>query len=487
VDPLGHESELWPGRHIIISVAGPTLDEATRELLSEIAPGGVILLEDNVQNLEQVARLVGEIKEAVGLGASAADLPLIYVDQEGGPVNRLDLPNAPSAREIGEGGGADEARAAARRYADAARAANISVILAPVLDVRASDGTELIAARSFSSSPYAVSAMGLAFADALSQAGVIPVVKHFPGHGATRQDSHYELAVLEGGPEELAEALYPFSEAVRRGIPGIMSGHIAVPELQEEPKPASLSGEIVHDLLREQWDYDGVVITDDLAMGAVEERTTLQEALVAALQAGNDAAIVLERDPDFIRSLCAAIEEAVRSGALPRERLMESVRRLDTWQELLREPAALDNTPPLPATARRAKDKQQQQAPSEWIIHEVRPAEFLSGLAAQYGVTTRELVEWNNLDDTVIHPEQRLRIRPRRAATSPDLPQTQGQAEGEPAAVQEPFEYYLVEPGDTLFGVATRYRTTVRRLKEMNNFDDENVLLYGTRIRVPKR
>jgi beta-N-acetylhexosaminidase len=328
--------ELWAGRHLFISVGGTSLRADERALLSEIRPGGVVLLGPNVRDAAQVSALVTEIKTAAGMGAGLADLPLIAADQEGGRINRLKLAPAPAARELGDSGDPALAEETGRAFGAASRALGVAVLLAPVLDVYEPGATGVIGSRAFGEESSLVSRMGLAFARGVMDVGAIPVAKHFPGHGPVRQDSHHKLAVLDKEGLALQVHLGPFMDAAVWGIPGIMVGHIACPALAPEhpDRPASLSPELVAGLLRRGMDYQQVVITDDMSMGAIG--LSKPEACVQALAAGCDAVIVFGSVAEM-RAVCAAIDAAIGNGRLSREQLATSAARLDAWSAHVRE------------------------------------------------------------------------------------------------------------------------------------------------------
>ena len=440
---LQDEIDIWPARHLFISIKGKQLDPETKVFLKRLKPGGIVLLADNIQNEKQTAGLAAEIKQAVGLGTGIADLPLIAVDQEGGPVNRLNLDDAPSARTVGEKGDVQAALTMGERTAEACKARGIGIVLGPVLDVFEPGSSAGMQERCYGTDGRVVAAMGLAFADGLMRTGVLPVVKHFPGHGATREDSHTELAVLAQDKEVISKAIRPFNEAVIVGIPAMMVGHIAVPMFdRDQPKrPASLSPILVTSLLRDRFDYQGVVITDDLAMGAIAQSYSPEPAAVEALMAGNDAILFLDRDPTRIRSVCTAIERAVESGRIDRAQLLDSMSRLDQLQAWLRKPQPLKHPLPTLPLATPAASVEPGEQPTE-ILHIVKEGEYMSRIAVKYGVTVADIVAWNDLKDDVSRIGQKLIIK---VATPP----SEGPAE--PAsAVPRPAQS-APEPAPTAF------------------------------------
>ncbi len=328
----------WPARHLFIGIEGMRLDDATRSLLHDLKPGGVVLEAENFASSEQVRNLIKAIKQSVGLGETLADLPLIAVCQEGGDRNCLGLREAPSPADLSVIGDPELAKAAGARYGAAAVGDGIAVLLSPSLDVYVpGTGEVALATRTFGSDQVAVTEMGLAFAEGVMDSGALPVVKHYPGQGAAQRTPDDVAVVAETDPTRLAQFLFPFKEAVAKGLPGLMVGHAVVPALNpDDPmRPASLSPVLVRTLLRDRWAYDGIVITDDLRAPTMTR--AVEGAAVEALAAGCDAVQVLLYNPSRIRALCAAIEGAVDDGLIAPDALDESKRRLDAWQDWLRE------------------------------------------------------------------------------------------------------------------------------------------------------
>lgn len=477
--------EVWPGRHLFITIRGTSLSAAERQFIGDIKPGGIVLTGQNIEDREQTIALVKSIKEAVGFGVQIDDLPLIAVDQEGGVVNRLNLNDAPSARELGDTMDTAFAKDVGKRYGAALSARGIGVLFAPVLDVRTDAAPASIAERTLGDDAAVVTPMGLAFADGAMEGGVIPVVKHYPGHGAAAQDSHETLAVLDVDIPALAEVMFPFSEAVARGVPGIMVGHIAVPAIdRDKPRlPATVSERMVEHVLRDSWGFEGVVIADDINMQGIMDHYSLEEAAVASLAAGNDAVIVLDPMPARIRDIVSAIELAVEDETLGLEQLAESRRRLDAWQAWLRRPRGLRGPlPKVPDEIRKARatpvPEETAESVGEPTTHRIERGETLVGIARKYGVTVEELMEWNDLDSPTIKFGFELKVYPDNeqpaqpepeemtidpAAVDDGVEEPEPEAEPEPApgpAPQPPGTtriVHIVEPGEVLSRLAVQY------------------------------
>jgi beta-N-acetylhexosaminidase len=319
-------SPLWVG------FDGKTLPAALSRWLEAGEVGGVVLFSRNIERPAQVRALCREIRSAAG---RRNPLPLIAVDQEGGRVARLIDPpftRFPPARACSLFCCRNESVAEAVGAATAAelRAVGIDVNFAPVLDVDSNPRNPVIGDRAFSEEPHTAAALGIAFAKGSLSRGILPVGKHFPGHGDTSADSHEELPVVRAGRQTLLRReLLPFRRAARAGIPALMTAHVMYPAL-DRALPATLSRKILHDLLRERLRFRGAVISDALEMKAIADRYGIGEAAVLAVTAGCDVVLVcrgesvqaeaidrLAREtldrPMFRRAVAAA---SVRSGRL---------------------------------------------------------------------------------------------------------------------------------------------------------------------------
>lgn len=397
LDALERVGDVWPARHLFLTVKGTSLTGRERASLDEMKPGGILLRAPNCQNETQTTSLVTAIKGAVGFGTGIADLPLVAVSQEGGDLNILNLEDAPSAADLGAARDQAAARKVGRTTAEACRSRGIGVIFAPVLDVVEPDAGLGMATRSFSKSYREVAAMGLAFADGAMAGGAIPVAKHYPGIGSIKKNPSDGLPVL-GKDLEGMVIMYPFMVAAERGIPGIMVGHVAVPALDEADvpaRPASLSSRLVRRNIRVKWGFDGVIVTDDLAVAAVTGSRTLEQGAVDALAAGCDAMVLVGSDTDRVRTVCRAIEKAVSDGKLEREQLAESKRRLDAWQAWLRKPGRLKGA--LPRLPPKMPVPPAPPPDTEPVTYTIQQGDSLIEIAAKFNVDVKDLMAWNGL------------------------------------------------------------------------------------------
>jgi beta-N-acetylhexosaminidase len=305
---------------LVVGFAG-TEPDATATAPVKAGVGGVILFKPNVRSAAQVKRLVAGLKDASGYRLS------VGVDQEPGTkVARLAgmVPVSPSARVLGRQDPAVVERAG-RDLGRALKRLGITVDYAPVLDV--TGGSGVIGDRSFGADAAIAGRAGTAFMRGLEAGGVMPVGKHFPGHGATGDDSHEALPTISLGPGRLDSGhVAPFRTAIKAGLPAVMVGHLRVEAVDPE-RPASLSPEVVDGLLRHDLGFDGLVVTDAMEMGALTDRWSIPEAAELALLAGVDQLLIGLPDPP-VKAVVDHLAAAVHAGRLERSRVREAFLRV---------------------------------------------------------------------------------------------------------------------------------------------------------------
>ncbi len=420
-----------PARHLFVSIPGTSLDDATRALLAEYKPGGIVLTPDNLVDEAQSTELVKQIKAATGQGLDAASTPLIALAQEGGPVNPLHIEPAPSPEELGQKNDPALARSTALAYAAAARARGISVVLAPTLDMFTPDvSSPDLRARTFGEKAKSVVSLGLAFADGLLEGGVSPVAKFYPGlAAATMLDG--VLTVQKTEMQGLAVLMYPFSEAASHKVPAMLVSHVAVPLLDREDakRPASISPWLVQKVVRGQWGYEGVLLADDLSAIPLAQPKPLGELAVASLAAGCDAMMLGLISREKLAEVCAAITAAsAEGGALGRERLAVSKARLDAWQARIAGLAAKSPEVPAPEVVPAPENLPGAAAPAETappntniVRHKIGKGETVGGIAHKYGVKAADLKTWNKIEGTEIKAGDELIVHvPDPKATPPE-------------------------------------------------------------------
>jgi beta-N-acetylhexosaminidase len=272
--------------------------------------GGIILFDRNCPTLDAVLSLTAAAR---ALGPDV----LVMVDHEGGRVHRLPPPftRFPPAAAVGRSGDVRLAAAVARAMARELRAAGFDSGLSPVLDCLLDPASAVIGARAFAADPDVVAACGVAFVEALLSAGLIPVAKHFPGHGRTPLDSHLTLPEVGATLDDLERTdLRPFRAALEAGCPAVLVAHVRYRAL-DPALPASLSPEVIGGLLRGRLAFSGLVVSDDLEMAAVAGTEGVARAAVRFLAAGGDLALVC-RSADGRRDAAVAIGREIDRGAL---------------------------------------------------------------------------------------------------------------------------------------------------------------------------
>jgi beta-N-acetylhexosaminidase len=290
----------------ICGCAGLVLDEEERAFLRREDPWGLILFKRNVADRDQMRALTRSFRECVG----RADAPVL-IDQEGGRVQRMAAPHwraYPAAAAIEAGLGPSRAEAAARLVArliafDLAEV-GITVDCAPVLDVAEPETHAAIGSRAFSSRPERVAAMGRAVAEGLLAGGVAPVVKHMPGHGRARADSHHELPVVNAAHDDLKRDFAPF--VALNDLPMAMSAHVLYTALDER-HPATASSIVVEKVMRGEVGFDGLILSDDVSMKALAG--PYEERAAAIIDAGLDIVLHCNGELDQARAVASATPE----------------------------------------------------------------------------------------------------------------------------------------------------------------------------------
>lgn len=339
VERLGLVTGWGPTQQELERAAGLVVDLPLRDLAGQVivarwqgtgAPsalvrrlhlGGVVAFSDNITSTDQLRRVTATLRRDV-----RRPWPLLVaVDQEGGAVERVKGDATRFPAFMSAGAARDEALTEATYAASGAelRGLGFNVDLGPDADVTMGPADPTIGARSVGSDPALVSAHTAAAARGLSSGGVVPVLKHFPGHGSVTADSHRTLPVQGRTARQLrAVDLVPFADAVDAGAPAIMVGHLDVRSV--DPRvPSSLSPKVVTGLLRDRLGFDGLVVTDALDMAGVASGRSPGQVAVKALTAGNDV-LLMPTDPAAAR---AGIVRAVRDGRVPRDRLEQAAAR----------------------------------------------------------------------------------------------------------------------------------------------------------------
>lgn len=320
------------GQMLLIGFHGTEAAGDIEALIQQYPIGGVIYFARNVESPEQVEKL----SEGLQRIASASNhIPLwISIDQEGGMVSRITegIALMPGQMAIAAAGSQDDAYQAAYISGIELKSMGINMNFAPVLDVNNNAANPVIGVRSFGEKADVVADYGVRAIMGYQDAGVVATAKHFPGHGDTDTDSHLDLPVIHHDRERMNQVeLVPFRAAIAAGVDAVMSAHIYFPALESEHLPVTLSRSVLHGLLREQFGYKGMIITDCMEMDAIAIHYGTVEAAVMAVEAGADV-VLISHTPSLQIEAYEALIAAVQQGRISEERINESVMRLLSYK-----------------------------------------------------------------------------------------------------------------------------------------------------------
>lgn len=390
-----------PARLLMIDLPGPRLDAATRAHLTRYPFGGVCLFRRNIESLEQTTQLIGEIRAILGPQAWVA------VDQEGGMVARvLELPLAPAPMALAATGSEALSQQVGAAVGRGLASLGINWNFAPCLDVNSNPHNPIIGERSFGRNPEQAARLALSWARGLEESGVMATGKHFPGHGNTHQDSHLTLPTVDSPLEALQTTeFYPFGQFIAQGFSSLMTAHLVFTALDAQ-QPATLSRPILTDLLRQQWGFEGLIVTDAMDMKAITERYSPVEAVQLAWQAGADMICALggpqvhaqqvtalrkalDHNPSLAPQLAASLsrhqrlatrfpgqphpysaEQAARDGAL----MLEAARQSITAQGTVTLPQPGDRLLLLAPSAARVGAVYEETSTARQLLHHLQQA-----------------------------------------------------------------------------------------------------------------
>ncbi len=316
-DSENNEWSRWPVTQV---------DERAGAALAKYPVGGIIFFEGNLKSPDQTRKMLSGLQDYASQNGL---VPLfLCIDEEGGKVARIannpgfDVPKTGPMKNIKNAAEALEAGRTIGRYLSGL---GFNVDFAPDADVLTAAGSVIIGNRSFGSDPLTVTEFASAVSDGLHEFGIMSCFKHFPGHGAVEADTHVGLAYTDKTLADLMECeMIPFAKAKEKGIDMIMAAHISLPTVLGDNTPCSLSEYLLTDILKKSLGYDGLVITDALNMGAIAKICDNGTAAVQAVKAGAD---ILLMPPDLEEAV-SAVEEAVKSGTIPEQRIDDAVRKI---------------------------------------------------------------------------------------------------------------------------------------------------------------
>ncbi|PWT94886.1 MAG: hypothetical protein C5B53_12240 [Candidatus Melainabacteria bacterium] len=312
------------GRLMSARFSGVELGSGFEKALKNGTIGGVVFFKENGAKLRQLIDLI-EYVESTSLHPV-----ILSVDQEGGAVQRFEhfLTPIPSAMALAAAGRLEAVQEIYNLNALQCKLLGFNCLLTPVLDVLQNAFNPMVGTRAFSSEPDMVSDLAAAAAQVISEQGLLPVGKHFPGYGDVLEDAHLDLAINNSDAKSIWQTdLAPFHK-LGNSLPALMVGHVWLSAVDPEPLPSSISKRMVSDILRGYLKYDGLVFTDDLAMKAVTNTWPLEEAALMAFEAGADHLLVLGGLEEYL-SVHKSLVKAVKSGKISEVRLARSLKRIE--------------------------------------------------------------------------------------------------------------------------------------------------------------
>ncbi len=314
------------GQLVIVGLDGYDIDDYAEQLIKKHYVGGFVLFKHNIKDAEQMLALINSLKQV----NSVNKIPLfLSIDEEGGKVSRMpeEFIKIPSSKRIGQINNTQLAYRVGNIFGEELKALGLNMDFGPVLDINSNPKNPVIGDRSFGTDASIVSELGVQTMKGIQAQNIISVVKHFPGHGDTSVDSHIGLPTVNADMERLNNFEFvPFNEAIKNKVDAIMIAHILLKKIDPD-NPASFSKTIITDILRKHMKFDGIVITDDMTMGAVVNNYDIGESAVKSIIAGSDIVLICHEN-DKKEAVITAIKRAVETGLISPGRIDESVYRI---------------------------------------------------------------------------------------------------------------------------------------------------------------
>lgn len=303
--------------------------DITKNAFNEFPVGGIVFMGNNIIDENQITNMNLNLKKLSLERLSI--IPFLCIDEEGGTVVRIadnknfPIENVGTMKSVGDTSNTSNAYKTGEYLGKYLYDYGFNIDFAPVADVLVNDFNTVVKNRSFGKDADMVSEMVVQEMLGLKSKNIYSVLKHFPGHGATLEDSHNDFAYSNRSIDEIRNCeLIPFKKGINSGAEFIMIGHISMPEITNDNKPASLSSFIINDILRKELLFDGIVITDAMNMGAISNNYKTEESTVMAINAGNDIILM----PSDFKVSYEAVEKAVNENRISIQRIDESVSRI---------------------------------------------------------------------------------------------------------------------------------------------------------------
>ena len=305
--------------------------EEINKIIKILKIGGIIIYKKNYENYEQMLKLINYLKEI----NKENRIPItISVDQEGGRVNRMppEILNLKSATKFANSKDVELVKKSGNIIGKMLDKTGISMDYAPILDIRRFKEKHAIGDRCYGENKEDVEKYGIEVMKQLQQNNVISVIKHFPGHGLTKKDSHFRIPKIKEKIEILEkEDMQPFEVAIKNGADAIMVGHLIIKDVDKK-YPASLSKKVIQKYLIEKYNYSGLIITDDMKMMAIRLHYNMKRAVKRAILAGNDI-VMIGLSYKKVDKIIKYIISQVNKGKIPEERIDKSVEKIINIKE----------------------------------------------------------------------------------------------------------------------------------------------------------
>ena len=320
------------GQMFMVGMPGTEIDDITRELITKYKVGGIILYRKNILSLEHFVHLLNSLREL----NKGNKVPLIIgIDQEGGRVNRMPskINNLANAKLIANVGGPDLCYKSGKVLGEMLKEFNINMNFAPLLDIGGFRDSHPLGNRCLGENAEEVSKNGIALMNGIKYHNVISTIKHFPGHGASRIDSHVFMPTVYKSVKRLkTEDMLPFINAIKSGADSIMVGHLLIADVNSIYH-ASLSDRVITKILRKDLGYNGLVVTDDLSMKGITFLFGITHAAMKSITAGADIVMINKEHKSKIRIMNNLFKICKKNTRFTSTRINESVRRILEMKE----------------------------------------------------------------------------------------------------------------------------------------------------------